>query len=116
MKKEEKLDLPENLQATARAGFVIMRAFMIDRFGEDYVTKVINAAKGQFAKQSVFGWEPDDGNMVIDVSPMPEPWRGEWGYRLRFTAILGSNDVVINQFYVPSSALKKRNEAQQLLN
>jgi hypothetical protein len=115
MSKEEKLGLPENLQSTAKAGFIVMRAFMVDRFGEAYVTKLIRAAKESFVKQAIFGWEPDDGNTVVDVSPMPDPWRGQWGYRIRFCAVRSDDDITISQFYVPSSALKKRDDAAKIL-
>ena len=99
------IELPQNLQQTEKAGFTIMKKFMIDMFGESYVTRVLAHNMKQFATKGVFSWKPDDGNIVVDISPMPPPWEGDWGYRLRFCAILPGADVVVNQFYVPHSAI-----------
>lgn len=95
----------DQMKPTDRAGFTVMKAFMLDMFGEAYVSRVLQVNRVAFAKRGVMGWEPNDGNIVADVSPMRAPWEGQWGYRIRFCAWDGTGDIVINEFFVPSKML-----------
>jgi hypothetical protein len=101
------IKLPENLQSSEIVGFNVLRKFMADMFGPEYIDKCVKVAKPEFAKCGVWAWEPTDANVVADVSPMPAPWLGQWGFRLRFCAILADGDIHVIQFYVPSSTIPK---------
>lgn len=101
----KELGTPENLQSSEKAGFNVMRAFMLEMFGPAYTDKVLRMSRREFAKKGFLAWEPNDANIVADVSPMPEPWAGDWGYRLRFAAIEADGNVCVNQFYVPSKSV-----------
>ncbi len=102
---EQQIQLPENLQSSEKAGFEVMKAFMVDAFGSSYLDSVSRKCREEFAKGGVLGWKPNDGNTVIDVSPMPDPWRGQWGFRIRFAAIESDGNTLVNQFYVPQSTI-----------
>ena len=104
---EKEIKLPENLQSSETAGFTIMRKFMAEMFGPEYIDKCMKVARPEFAKCGVFNWRPSDANIVADVSPMPQPWPGQWGFRLRFCAILPDGDAHVLQFYVPASTIPK---------
>lgn len=104
MAETSKLIVPENLQGGP--GFIVMKDFMISMFGADYLSKVTKQAKKQMAVWGDIAWSPSDANMTIDVSPMPDPWKGQWGYRIRFCS-LRDGDVCVAQFYVPQCSLPK---------
>lgn len=99
------MDLPENLQSAENAGFVVMKKFMSDMFGDQYIDKLIRVAKPEFARLAILSWSPNDANTIIDISPMPPPWQGDWGYRIRFCAILSDGNVHVMTFYVPASTV-----------
>ena len=104
---EHRITSPENLIDDEKAPFVVMRDFMKEMFGAEYIEKVVRKSREEFAKGGVLGWQPTDANTVIDVSPMPEPWKGQWGFRIRMCAAVGgrADDMLINQFYVPASTI-----------
>lgn len=93
---------PGEVRPNPRAPFLIMRDAMQTLFGESYLNKVLDVNLKAFASRGIFGWRPNDANIVMDVTPCPEPWVGDWGYRIRFCAWDAVGDIVINQFYVPS--------------
>ena len=99
------IQLPENLQSSEKAGFEIMKSFILEMFGDAYLDKVVRKCREEFAKGGVIGWTPNDANTVVDVSPMPNPWVGQWGFRIRFAAIQGDGNALVNQFYVPQSTI-----------
>lgn len=102
---QNEIQLPENLQNSERAGFDIIRKFLLDNFGESYITRCVLTCRCEFTKIGVLAWQPTDANTVIDVSPMPPPWAGQWGYRIRFCALLPDGSAHVNQFYVPQSTI-----------
>lgn len=97
--------LPQDMESSIRADFHVFRDFIVKNFGEAYLSSIVRHGKAEFAKIGVLGWAPTDANIVIDVCPMPHPWVGEWGYRIRFAAILGDGSAHINQFYIPQSII-----------
>lgn len=101
---EEILQL-NDLRPDPRVGFNVMRDAMRALFGEQYLARVLQVNREGMAKRGVIGWVPNDGNIVIDVCPMREPWGGQWGYRLRLCGWDGTGDIVINEFQVPYSSL-----------
>ena len=101
----QEIKLPENLQSSEKAGFIVMKSFILDVFGDAYLDKVARKCREEFAKGGVLGWNPNDANTVVDVSPMPPPWVGQWGFRIRFAAIQSDGNALVNQFYVPQSTI-----------
>lgn len=103
---EKSFKIPENLVNEQSAGFHIMRQFIIDVFGGSYLERLTQVAKAEFAKSAILNFTPSDANTVIDVSPMPDPWRGQWGYRIRFVSFYHVRDEpIVLQFYVPQSTI-----------
>lgn len=98
---------PEGAIDDEKAPFFVMREFMKTMFGAEYIEKLIRRCKEEFAKGGVMSWQPSDANTIVDVSPMPEPWVGQWGFRIRMVAKTGirETDILINQFYVPQSTI-----------
>ena len=97
------IQLPYNLQISENAGFHVLRDFIIRSFSESYLDRMVSVCKREFAKIGVMNWTPSDANIVIDVVPMPSPWEGQWGYRIRCCAIMSNDEAHINQFYIPMS-------------
>lgn len=102
---EKQLELPENLQQSEKAGFEVMKSFLIDNFGHKWLSEALQKCRTEFARVGVIGWQPNDANIVGDISPMPHPWGGQWGYRIRFCAVMADGQVHLCQFYVPQSTL-----------
>lgn len=90
-----------------KAPFFVMREFMKTMFGAEYIEKLVRRSKTEFAKGGVLNWEPSDANTIVDVSPMREPWVGQWGFRIRMVAKTGprEHDILINEFHVPQSTI-----------
>jgi hypothetical protein len=72
--------------------------------GQERWLQAINKAAGYFASKGVLGWRPDDATTLLDVCPLPEPYVGQWGYRLTFATQCGKEMLVIKQF-TPASEL-----------
>jgi hypothetical protein len=66
--------------------------------GQERWLQAINKARGYFASKGVIGWVPDDATTLLDVCPLPEPYTGQWGYRLSFACQKGKEVLVIKQF------------------
>lgn len=66
--------------------------------GQERWHQAINKARGFFASKGVLGWKPDDATTLLDVVPLPEPYNGQWGYRLTFGCQKGKEMLVIKQF------------------
>lgn len=62
-------------------------------------------SKLEFAKKGLLGWELKDTNILLDIIPMPEPWIGQWGYRLKIAEVQLSGDVHVCEFYMPQSEI-----------
>lgn len=61
--------------------------------------------KAEFAKKGVFGWQLIDTNVILDVVPMPNPWVGQWGFRLKTANISPGGQVEVCEFYLPQSEI-----------
>ena len=62
-------------------------------------------ARQEMAKRGVLGWQMLDTNVLLDVVPMPQPWVGQWGYRLKCAHIERGGDVHVAEFYLPQCEL-----------
>lgn len=103
--KEQILRPGAELKLDTNAPFKIMRDCILALFGESYLNRILDINRTAFASQGIFAWRPNDANIVMDVTPMPEPWVGQWGYRLRFCSYDSTGDICINQFFVPARNL-----------
>lgn len=70
-----------------------------------WLETVEKKSQAEFAKKGVFGWELLDTNVLFDVVPAPNPWAGEWAYRVKTVAITEAGDVHVCEFYLPASQI-----------
>ncbi len=89
--------LPNSLKIMASAAISIL--------GEEAWVGAYNKARGYFASQGLIGWNITDENVLMDVVPMPKPYRG-WGFRLTFAAIKDSKCYTIKLLF-PKSEMHK---------
>ncbi len=73
--------------------------------GQFFFDQCVNTVTKQMAQYGVFGWKPQIDNMLFEVVPMPEPWRGQWGYKWRCVHDFGDGQVQIFEFYLPQSEI-----------
>jgi hypothetical protein len=73
--------------------------------GPFYFERVVNTTKREMAKSGVFNWKPSLDNMLFEVGPAPEPWAGQWAFRLRCTHLMDDNSVQVCEFWLPESQL-----------
>lgn len=90
------------IDAEASATRIAISA-VVHHVGNDYFQRCVNTAVREHLKAGVFGWKPSVGNMLFETCPAPEPWRGQWAYRLRLTAPCADNSVNVIEFWLPQS-------------
>lgn len=90
--------------AADEAAKVFIRG-IIHCVGPFYFERVVNTTKREMAKSGVFNWKPSLDNMLFEVSPAPEPWVGQWAFRLRCTHLMDDNSVQVCEFWLPESQL-----------
>jgi hypothetical protein len=71
--------------------------------GAAWLESCVTKTQSEFAKKGVFAWKMLDTNVLLDVAPAPEPYRGEWCYRLKTTHITPTGEVHVCEFYLPQS-------------
>ncbi len=76
---------------------------IIHHVGNDFFERCVNKVKGELAQMGFFGWKPQIDNMLFEVVPAPDPWRGQWCYKWRCVHDLGGGQMQIFEFYLPQS-------------
>jgi hypothetical protein len=83
----------------------IMAAAAISLIGEGAWSTSLRKARTYFAKEGLLGWNITDENVLMDVVPMPKPYRG-WGFRLTFAAIKGDKAYTIKLLFPHTELVK----------
>lgn len=78
-------------------------AGIISCVGPYFFERCANTTKREMAKSGVFNWKPRHDNMLFEVTIAPEPWVGQWAFRLRCTHLMDDNSVQICDFFLPQS-------------
>lgn len=91
-------------QAEHEATKVAVRA-IVHHVGPHYFERVVNTVRREMAKSGVFNWQPSIDNMLFETCPAPDPWRGQWCYKLRCVHDLGNGEILVNEFYLPESQI-----------
>lgn len=87
------------------ASKIAIRA-IIHHVGAAYFERVVNTVKREMAKSGVFRWQPSIDNMLFETCPAPEPWVGQWAYKLRCTHLMDDNSVQVCEFWLPESQIE----------
>jgi hypothetical protein len=83
---------------------IIIRG-IIEHVGEVWFNEAVKLQKAQCAKHGVFGWEPDDTNVLFELAPAPKPCLGEWCYRTRMVGYTKQGDLIVTETFLPKSQL-----------
>lgn len=101
-------DLPQSgtLDAMARAA--------IHHLGEVYWSEVIRRARSEMAKAGFLGWQPEDGNCLIDIVPFggKGKYAKSWAYRIRFAGTKPGGDVHVVEFVMPEDEVAAARRTQ----
>lgn len=73
--------------------------------GSHYFERVVNTTRREMANSGVFNWKPSIDNMLFEVSAAPEPWVGQFAFRLRCTHLMEDNSVQVCEFWLPESQI-----------
>lgn len=73
--------------------------------GAAYFERTVNTTKREMAKSGIFNWKPRFDNMLFEIAPAPEPWVGQWCFKMRHTHLCDDNSVQICEYYLPQSQL-----------
>jgi hypothetical protein len=84
----------------------IMARAACDTIGAERWQNALNKAWGIFASKGVIGWRPDDAATLMDVIPLPDPYVGQWGYRLQFAHQVGKEMHVV-KIIIPYSEISR---------
>ena len=92
-----------------RGGLPITAGIMIravrELCGATWLETCETKARFEFAKKGVFVWKLLDTNTLLTVAPAPEPYVGEWCFRLHLTHITPAGQVHDCEFFLPQSDL-----------
>lgn len=79
---------------------------IVHHTGPHYFERVVNTVKREMAKEGIFAWSPGVDNMLFEIVPAPEPWVGQWCYKLRCVHVYDSGQVQVCEFYLPQSQVE----------
>jgi hypothetical protein len=84
----------------------IMARAAHDTIGAERWQGALNKARGYFASKGIIGWRPDDATTLMDVIPLPDPYVGQWGYRLQFAHMSGK-EVHVMKLLFPYQEIRR---------